>query len=155
MTTLYDRFFAKVRAPHGVDGCWEWTGSTDYHGYGRLQRGRRGEGVVKAHRLSYEIHKGPIPDGLDVLHTCDNPPCANPYHLKVGSHADNMHDMAVRERAAMKGCFGVAHPCAVWPTEAREEVFSLYEAGLRSRRISRATGIPRSTVRSILSRRLG
>jgi hypothetical protein len=91
-TPLVDRFWRKV----GVRkvGCWPWSGSVDKHGYGKINRGARGAGNVKAHRLSWELHFGPIPDGLHVLHACDNPNCVNPGHLMVGTQEANAVDMA-------------------------------------------------------------
>lgn len=85
-----------------TDGCWIWTGFRNTYksrlstvGYGRLRVGNR---TLLAHRLSWEIHFGEIPAGMDVLHECDNPPCVRPDHLKLGSHADNMRDMYKRGR---------------------------------------------------------
>lgn len=71
--------------------CWIWTGRTE-RGYGRV--GRRG----LAHRVAYEFSKGPIPEGLEIRHTCDTPPCVKPDHLVAGTHAENMRDMVERER---------------------------------------------------------
>lgn len=89
---VVDRFEAKIeRCP--MSGCWLWSDAPDDCGYGRL--GLPGNQMVKAHRLSYELHRGPIPDGLQVLHSCDTPPCVNPDHLFLGTHDDNMAD---RER---------------------------------------------------------
>jgi hypothetical protein len=85
------RFWAKVAVG---PGCWEWTAGTQY-GYGRFVLGGR---TFKAHRLSYEISVGVIPDGLKVLHHCDNPPCVNPAHLFVGTHADNVRDREAKGR---------------------------------------------------------
>lgn len=70
------------------DGCWDWLGYKQPEGYGTFPH----RGTHYAHRVSYQLHVGPIPDGLHVLHSCDNPPCSNPAHLFLGTVADNMHD---------------------------------------------------------------
>lgn len=87
------RFWAKVDKSHGEDGCWEWAGARTGHdgkgAYGVIwQDGRQ----VGAHRVSYEMHHGPIPQGAVVMHACDNPPCVNPKHLSAGSLSDNNLD---------------------------------------------------------------
>lgn len=92
-----ERFWRYVPDPRPA-ACWEWTGSRDQHGYGRLNRGRQGAGIVKAHRASWEIHHGPIPDGLAVCHRCDNPPCCNPEHLFLGTLKVNTQDMMTKGR---------------------------------------------------------
>lgn len=97
-----ERFWAKVNVA-GPHDCWEWTAGTDRAGYGRISLGGRGDRrLVGAHRASWQIVNGPIPDGLFVLHSCDNPPCVNPQHLRVGTNADNMADMVVRGRDPRK-----------------------------------------------------
>jgi hypothetical protein len=81
-------------------GCIEWQSSTR-NGYGRLIIGSRTDGTrssVSAHRLSYEIHVGKIPDGFFVCHTCDNPKCINPDHLFVGTRQDNTDDREAKGR---------------------------------------------------------
>ena len=81
-------------------GCWLWIGGTLGNGYGRVYGpdgfgGRRSIGV---HRLSYEINRGPIPSGLQLLHKCDTPLCINPDHLRPGTWRENMEDMVRKGR---------------------------------------------------------
>lgn len=85
----YEKFVTKSE-----NGCWEWSGSLS-NGYGNF--GHRGK-IVKAHRASWLIHKGPIPDSAFVLHSCDIRHCSNPEHLFLGNHTDNMRDMASKNR---------------------------------------------------------
>lgn len=93
--TLEERFWDKVDK-RGPDDCWEWQGSMT-RGYGMI---RVGKGTQRAHRVSWEMANGPIPEGMNVLHHCDNPSCVNPAHLFLGTQADNVHDMQAKERKA-------------------------------------------------------
>lgn len=101
--TLESRFWAKVNKDGPIPAhrpelgpCWLWMGSTVRGGYGRLNDGRSG---VNTHRLSFELCVGAIPDGLDVLHKCDNPPCCNPEHLFPGTDQDNANDKVEKGRS--------------------------------------------------------
>lgn len=95
------RFMAKVHQGES-SACWEWQGARVPKGYGMftLPDGKGGSVMVYAHRFSYTHHVGPIPTGLHVRHDCDNPPCVNPAHLRVGTVQDNMRDMVSRGRHA-------------------------------------------------------
>jgi len=83
-----EKFIAKVDK-RGHDECWTWLGAKGLKGYGRFWNGKR---LVLAHRQSWEIFFGPIPEGYMVLHKCNNPSCVNPYHLYTGNNCDNMLD---------------------------------------------------------------
>jgi HNH endonuclease len=92
---LETRFWNKVDR-RGPADCWEWGGGKLREGYGRFAYGGNRNG--RAHVFSFELHHGPVPDGLNVLHACDNPPCVNPAHLSAGTQTENMGQMADRLR---------------------------------------------------------
>lgn len=91
-TKLKERFFNFIER----DGdCWIWIGHVTQNGYGQIKYKSK---ALAAHRLSYEIHKGPISEGMYICHSCDNPRCVNPEHLWEGTHTDNMRDMYAKGR---------------------------------------------------------
>lgn len=93
--TLEEAFYESI-LPGKPNECWEWLGTRDDRGYGKIIiKGVRHKG----HRLSWVVHNGSIPDGLNVLHKCDNPPCVNPHHLFLGTQRDNIMDMVSKGRA--------------------------------------------------------
>lgn len=95
--SLWDRFHDKTM-PEPNTGCWIWTGAVKELGYGVIGLGTRKQGTAKAHRVSYMLYKGEIPNGLSILHSCDNPWCVNPDHLRAGTLSDNMKDCVARKR---------------------------------------------------------
>ena len=77
--------------------CWEWRGNRFHKGYAQI----RYQGKTRSgHRLAYETWVGPIPEGMLIMHICDNPPCINPDHLRVGTNDENMADMLAKNRQA-------------------------------------------------------
>jgi hypothetical protein len=122
--------------------CWGWTGPLTDKGYGIVQvKGRK----IGAHRLSYEYFKGPIPDGLHVLHSCDNPPCVNPDHLSVGTHQQNMREAKERKRFNNPG--GEVHPSAKLTTPQAREV--LDHPDVPGSYFARKFGVSKSTIYAI------
>lgn len=91
------RFWAKVDK-RGPDECWNWLSTRTGGGYGTIGRGGRADGKEMAHRLSYMLHYGEIEQGKWVLHSCDNPACVNPAHLRLGVPVENTRDSVERKR---------------------------------------------------------
>lgn len=81
-----------------LEGCWNWTGLKDRNGYGNLVSNVNGKKEQRANRVSWIFFRGGIPEGLCVLHRCDNPSCVNPDHLFLGTNGDNMKDKTTKGR---------------------------------------------------------
>lgn len=100
MAKVHNRMDAELRFWLSVatskDSCWTWCASLSTNGYGRIRYGGK---AMAAHRVSWLMHYGTIPDGMLVCHKCDNPVCVRPDHLFLGTHQDNMDDMVAKGRA--------------------------------------------------------
>lgn len=161
--TLEARFWQKVEKGD-PDECWEWRGWRDDGGYGCISvRGRR----VRSHRVVWELTDGPIPAGLCVCHTCDNPPCVNPAHLWLGTNADNVADKMAKGRHGTGR--GLAHGRYTKPERTprgeghgRAKVTDVQVRAMRERHEAGATqialdheyGISSGVVNKIVNRKL-
>ena len=113
-TPILQRLMSKI-SPEPMSGCWLWTGATDRHGYGRIWSGFKTSAGNKqtwiVPRVSYEQHVGPIPDGMVVRHKCDNPYCAAPHHLELGTMKENTKDMMDRGRDRFRADLAARENC--------------------------------------------
>ena len=135
--TVEERFWQKVRVE---DGCWEWTASRHYKGYGWFRVGDRME---KAHRVSYLLHHGPIPEGMSVLHKCDNPACVRPDHIFLGTQQENIADM-VRKGRVSRG---------PGSTLTDADVLAIRASGKSNTELARLYGQDQSTISRVRNRR--
>ena len=151
--TVQDRFWAKVEKG---DGCWEWKGAIKNTGYGVFQIGTWGASkIIKAHRYSWELSNGKIPDGLWVLHKCDNRKCVRPDHLFLGDAFANMSDCAAKGRLGSQ-----IHPearprgASHWKsTLTQEEVDLIRERrkkGERTKDLAEEYGVGRHTISNVV-----
>jgi HNH endonuclease len=124
------------------EGCWEWIGTQDRHGYGRISVRNR---VIKAHIVSYRIHVGPT-NGKCVLHKCDNPSCINPEHLWLGSFKDNTQDMLAKGR----NCKGMDQHSAKLTEKSVKEILASHDSNVV---LAACYGVNRSVISRIRSRK--
>lgn len=137
---LIERFHEKWRLDSKT-GCWEWIGAKAGKGYGFIKRpGERKQ--IYAHRLSWLIHFGAIPDGILVCHTCDNVSCVRPTHLFLGTAEDNLQDMKAKDRHL----HGSRNGNSKLTDNMVRQLFKLAEQGVSQGEIGRIFGIAQSTV---------
>lgn len=148
------RFWPKVVKLHGKNACWEWNSTKNEHGYGVIGRGGKYGGMLLAHRVSWKMHSGPIPDNLCVLHRCDNPKCVNPDHLFLGSRADNNADMITKGRAKHDGFLGVSNPMVKLTDSDVLEIRKLYIPGVvTQRQIAKKYNVDNTLISLIIRRK--
>lgn len=124
-------------------GCWLWQAARSGRGYGTMKIGGRKEA---AHRISYELHKGPIPDGLLGCHKCDVRLCVNPEHIFLGTNMDNTQDMINKGRQRYVGQKGAANPKAILDEKKVRVIIKLIAKGMNNRAIANQFGVSHGTV---------
>ncbi len=135
-------FWSKVDTSGGSDACWPWLAAKMAVGYGSV----REPGTIRqigAHRLAYMLTRGPIPDGYDVMHLCDNRICVNPSHLRIGTRADNMADCVAKNRQQ----HGERHAQAKLTVEAVVAIRSAVASGITYQSLADAYGVDPMTIR--------
>ncbi len=130
-------------------GCWVWTAGGIPDGYGTFPIG--GDKRELAHRFSWRLHNGNIPEGMCVLHRCDVPSCVNPHHLFLGTHQDNMADRDKKGRCRARGPKGEANGSAKLTEEA---VKIIRESGKSRSEIARDFGVSPAAVGLVRRRKV-
>ena len=145
LPTSVDRFLSKV--DKSAD-CWEWRGALSGGGYGNVTVDKK---QISAHRMSYLIHNGPIPEGQFVCHTCDNPACVNPKHLFLGSPLTNMRDKIKKNRhVASKG---QDNGCSVLIDEDVRRIREAHLFGANQKDLAQVYGVRPNTISRIVNRK--
>lgn len=155
-STVEQRFWSKVQK---TDGCWLWIGARFRGRKGQLRYGMFAVNryPVRAHRFSYELHYGPIPESVKVLHRCDNERCVRPDHLWLGNQLENIQDMVDKGRQGEGGKghthashFGEKSPIAKLTDT---DVLTIRRSNSSQRDLADAYGVGRTTIRHILERK--
>lgn len=120
-------------------GCWEWVKAINDQGYGISWYGGK---TISAHRLSYILHKGSIPEKRFIIHSCDNKKCINPDHLSIGTPAENSSDMVSKKRQAFGERVGTAKL-------TEEQVKEIRISNLSSRKLSKLYNISKTNILDI------
>lgn len=126
MISLQERFWKKVSIPTDPTDCWIWTACKLPRGYGKIKV----NGKIKlAHRVSFQLNVKPIPEDLDVLHSCDTPSCVNFKHLFLGTHADNIADRVSKGRSSGGSFPGEKNSFSKLTEEKIKRIRNLYSSG--------------------------
>lgn len=146
------RFWNKVQKRSEKE-CWEWTAKKFPDGYGKFWFNEKS---MRAHRISWMIHFGEIPNGLLVCHSCDNPACVNPNHLWLGTNQENLIDAVKKGRCkgGFVGKFGENHPNTTLNQQQVDEIRILYQdKHLPQSRLSKMFFVSQGTISHIINRK--
>jgi len=149
---IKDRLLRRT-AIKGPDECWEWTGpkaGSKSHKYGYFCFNYKN---VLAHRVSYTVFVGAIPDGMCVLHKCDNPACVNPQHLTVGTYKENTLDMIQKGRANFTSNSGENHNVSPFWKSQVEEIRKRYASGEKQHALAREFNVNQSSISKIVRKK--
>lgn len=135
-----ERFWSMVEK---ADACWLWTGYTMSSGHGQMYHP---DGTMLVHRFSWELHNGPIPEGLVVCHKCDVPNCVNPSHLFLGTQSDNVQDAVNKGRLQ----HGETNGHSKLKVDDVLSIIRLRKSGLTEPQIASQFGVSRGAINSIL-----
>lgn len=139
-----ERFFKKVEK---TSSCWNWKGILFKQGYGRIASLNKVKSL-KAHRISWEIHFGKIPDGLCVLHKCDNRKCVRPDHLWLGTKFENNQDRSFKKRSA----YGLSHPNGKISTSEVLNIKKIYNTkNISQYKLAEMFGVSQSLISFIIN----
>jgi hypothetical protein len=145
-STLEERFWRFVDKK-SEDECWHWTGQLFSKGYGRISLGSKKDGAEGAHRVSWRLHnKKDIPNGMFVMHKCDNPSCVNPHHLLVGTPKENTQDMIRKGRKRTVAPLGEGNGKSLLDAE---KVRLIRSSTLNNTALGRQLGVSSNCVRSV------
>lgn len=145
-----ERYWEKVEI-RGPDACWPWRACIKSTGYGLFNSGIK---TRTAHRISWELRNGEIPEGLCVLHHCDRPDCVNPAHLWLGSQADNLRDMREKGRGQIPVMRGERNGSSKLTPEKIREIHKLYATGeYLQRDLGERFGISRRHIGDIVNQK--
>lgn len=143
--SLKERLYARITI---TEHCWIWTGYKDPNGYGRINVKNK---PLLAHRLSWIVHHGAIPEGMNVLHHCDNPICVRPDHLFLGSQDDNIQDAIKKGRDDYGLLRGEKHGCAKLNNAQVLEIRNSNETGVF---LAKKYNVSTTTISDITKRKI-
>ncbi len=151
VASLESRFW-KYAGTYRGEGCWNWSGPIKPNGYGMIQESRKVRQTrrpMHAHRVSYALHFGPVPEGLQVCHHCDNRRCVNPAHLFIGTQLENSHD-AMRKGRIKRG---ITHFNAKLTPAIVKAIRGAVARGVPPQTLANLYGVNPTTINGVNSRR--